>query len=109
MRVPISSVFMVVAMETSVGLLWGRPEFRVRFVAIETPKGHRPTRQQTVQQPEVSPEVTMGEVSTQVSILTDGTTRTSHLTYPLHMGPWKRPPYFFIFAAKQHPAELRNI
>jgi len=79
-------------MEPSIELLLGRSEFGFRFAATKTPKGYRPARQQTVQQPGVSPEVTMGEMRTQVSIVTDGTTGTSHLTYTLHMGPSKRPP-----------------
>ena len=69
-----------------VGMLLGRSEFGFRFAATETPKGHWPAQKQIMQQPEVSPEVKMGEMWTQVSTLTDGTMRTSHLTYPLHMG-----------------------
>ena len=41
-------------------MLLGKPKFGFRFAATETPKGHRPARQKTTQQPEVPPEVTMG-------------------------------------------------
>ena len=44
----------------------------------------------------------MGEVWTHVSILTDGTMGTSHLASSFHMGPWKRPPCLFNFAAGWH-------
>lgn len=64
----------------------GRPEFDFKFAATKTPQGHQPARQQTMQQLEVSPEVTMGEAWTQVSTLTYGTMGTSHLAYPFHMG-----------------------
>ena len=70
------SDFIVPTMEPSVGLLPGRPEIGFRFTATKTLEGHWPTQQQSAQQPEVSPEVTMGEMWTQVSTLTDGTTRT---------------------------------
>ena len=42
-----SSYFMVSAMEPSIGLLEGRPEFGFRFAATETPKGHWPSWHQT--------------------------------------------------------------
>ena len=69
---------MVPTTKPSVGLLEGRFEFSFEFAQIETPEGHRPAWQQATQRLEVSPEVTMGEAWTQVSTLTNGTTRTLH-------------------------------
>ena len=46
-----------------VGLLSADPSSDL-VTATKTPKGHRPTRQQTAQQPKVSPEVTMGDMWT---------------------------------------------
>ena len=52
---------------SSVGYL-GRPELSLDAVT-KTPKGDRPTWQQVVKEPEVSPEVTIGGVQTQISTL----------------------------------------
>ena len=51
-------------------LLWVDPSSDL-VRSNKIPKGYRPTRQQAAKQPEVSPEVTMGGVQTQVSTLTE--------------------------------------
>ena len=62
-----------------------------------------------MQQPEVSPEVMMGDMQTQVFVLTNGTMGTSPLILNLHMEPRKRPFHTYIFTIEHHLVELRIL
>jgi hypothetical protein len=86
-------------------LLVGRPKFGFKFTATETLEGHWLTRQQAAQQPKASHELTMGELWTQVSTLTDMTTGTSHSTSSLSHGTLEETSLSGIFAVGRYPTE----
>ena len=86
------------ATEPSIGLLPSRPKFGFRFVATETLEGHWPTQQQSAQQPEFSPEVTMGRCGLKCPHSLTGP-REPHTYLPLYT--WDLERYLLVYPSSQ--------